>query len=114
MTHDLPALTENAAKRLVFLAQKQQTPGLALRLRVDSGGCSGFQYHFSLQSDAPAAEDTVVEKAGAVLRVDAVSLAFVAGAEIDFVSDLSGERFTVKNPQADSACGCGVSFAVKI
>ena len=106
-------LTPNAAKRIHYLAQKEAQQGLFLRLAVDSGGCSGFKYTFKLESDNQP-DDIIIERDGAKLVVDPASLPFVEGSEVDFVSDLSGESFQVKNPMADSSCGCGTSFAVKI
>lgn len=106
-------LTANAAKRINFLSGQQAGAGQFLRLAVDSGGCSGFKYTFKLESNS-AADDLVIERDGAKLVVDQASLPFVEGSEVDFVSDLSGESFQIKNPQADSSCGCGTSFAVKI
>lgn len=108
-------LTPNAAKRIRSLAEKQGEPQRALRLAVDSGGCSGFQYKFDLvEAHKASAEDCVIERDGAKLVIDMVSLGFVRGSQLDFVSDLSGERFEVKNPQAESSCGCGSSFAMKL
>lgn len=107
-------LTPNAAKRIRFLADKQAQAGLFLRLAVDSGGCSGFKYNFQLEEKPTTDEDVIVERDGARLVVDKTSLTFLEGSEVDFVSDLSGESFQVKNPMADSSCGCGTSFAVKI
>lgn len=107
-------LTQNAAKRIRFLSQQQAQAGLFLRLAVDSGGCSGFKYNFQLEEKPTTADDIIVERDGAKLVVDKTSLSFLEGSEVDFVSDLSGESFQVKNPMADSSCGCGTSFAVKI
>lgn len=107
-------LTQNAAKRIRFLKEKQAQAGLFLRLAVDSGGCSGFKYNFNLEDNEPTPDDIIVEQDGATLVVDKTSLTFLDGSEVDFVSDLSGESFQVKNPMADSSCGCGTSFAIKI
>ncbi len=107
-------LTPNAAKRIHFMAEKQAKPGLRLRLAVDSGGCSGFKYIFNLEDAAVTPDDIVIERDGATMVVDKTSLSFLEGSEVDFISDLSGESFQVKNPMADSSCGCGTSFAVKI
>lgn len=106
-------LSSNAAKRILFLARKDAQEGLFLRLAVDSGGCSGFKYNFKLESNSNA-DDIIIEHDGAKLVIDPASLPFVEGSVVDFVSDLSGESFQVKNPMADSSCGCGTSFAVKI
>ncbi|NDE91406.1 MAG: iron-sulfur cluster assembly accessory protein [Alphaproteobacteria bacterium] len=107
-------LTPSAAKRIRFLAEKQAQPDLHLRLAVDSGGCSGFQYKFKLEQTAPNADDVVIEEGGAKLVIDQASLPFIDGSVVDFISDLSGESFQVKNPMADSSCGCGTSFTVKM
>lgn len=96
------------------MAEKQAKPGLRLRLAVDSGGCSGFKYIFNLEDAAVTPDDIVIERDGATMVVDKTSLSFLEGSEVDFISDLSGESFQVKNPMADSSCGCGTSFAVKI
>lgn len=106
-------LTSNAAKRILFLSEKEGKSGLSLRLAVDSGGCSGLQYKFNLENTITG-EDTVFERDGARLVVDTTSLGFVDGAEVDYVSDLSGESFQIKNPLADSSCGCGSSFSMKL
>ncbi len=106
------SLTSAAAARIKFLATKQGNAALALRLMVDSGGCSGLQYKFSLDGKT-AADDVVVETDGAKLLVDKISLDYLKGSAVDFVSDLSGEMFMVRNPNAESGCGCGASFTVK-
>ncbi|HVY13456.1 MAG TPA: iron-sulfur cluster insertion protein ErpA [Alphaproteobacteria bacterium] len=113
MNTTAPHLTDNAAQRIQALRQKEGQPALFLRLRVDSGGCNGFQYRFSLES-AQNADDESFEHSGARLVVDKASLPFLNGAKIDYVSSLSGESFQVKNPSADSSCGCGSSFSPKI
>jgi iron-sulfur cluster insertion protein len=107
-------LTPNAAKRIRFLADKDGNTHLSLRLAVDSGGCSGFKYTFNLDSSPAAHDDVIIERDGAKLLVDPTSLTFVTGSVVDFVSDLSGESFQIKNPLADSSCGCGTSFAPKM
>ena len=111
MTQNLE-LTEKAASRIHALRAKEGNPALVLRLLVDSGGCSGFQYKFSLE-DTQKPDDCIFTRSGAALVVDPASLDFLKGAQIDFVSDLSGESFQVKNPNAESSCGCGTSFSAK-
>jgi iron-sulfur cluster insertion protein len=112
MTQAVPlALTERAAKRILELASEEAQPGLMLRVAVSGGGCSGFQYGFTLD-DAVNPDDKVVEKAGAKLVIDDISLGMLAGAEIDFVEELVGSSFAIRNPNATSSCGCGNSFAV--
>ena len=105
-----PTLTEAAAARIAAIAQKQAKPAI-LRLSVDGGGCSGFQYKFGMAEDADA-EDAVSEKAGVRLVVDPVSLELVAGSTVDFVESLGGSAFRVENPQAAAGCGCGSSFGI--
>ena len=103
-------LTESAAKRVAWIAQRQSKPAI-LRLAVDGGGCAGFTYKFEL-AEAQDVEDTVVELDGVKLVVDPVSLELVRGSAVDFVEDLGGAAFKVTNPNAQSGCGCGSSFSV--
>lgn len=104
------SLTENAAKRVAWIAERQQKPAI-LRLAVDGGGCAGFTYKFELAAD-PESDDEVVETGGVKLVVDPVSLDLVKGSAVDFVEDLGGATFRVTNPNAQSGCGCGSSFSV--
>jgi iron-sulfur cluster insertion protein len=104
------ALSPSAAARVAAIAARQDKPAI-LRLSVEGGGCSGFQYRFGL-ADGTDGDDTVVETDGVRLVVDAVSLDLVRGAEVDFVDNLGGAAFRVHNPQAASGCGCGSSFAL--
>jgi len=103
-------LSPSAAARVAAIAEKQGKPAI-LRLAVEGGGCSGFQYRFGL-ADAPDAEDIVTETAGVRLVVDPVSLDLVAGCVVDYVESLGGAAFKVENPNATAGCGCGSSFAV--
>ncbi|MDP8916709.1 MAG: iron-sulfur cluster insertion protein ErpA [Pseudomonadota bacterium] len=103
-------LTESAARRLRELGAAEGR-ALMLRVAVEGGGCSGFQYVFDLV-DRAEPEDVRIERDGAAALVDDVSLPFLAGSEIDFVDELVGAQFKVKNPNAASSCGCGVSFSV--
>jgi iron-sulfur cluster assembly accessory protein len=107
--HDI-ALTPAAAARVAAIAERQHKPAM-LRLSVDGGGCSGFQYRFDL-ADGVEADDTIAETDGVKLVVDAVSLDLVRGAQVDFVESLGGAAFRVENPNAASGCGCGSSFSV--
>lgn len=107
---DIPSLTPAAAKRVAWIAERQSKPAL-LRLSVEGGGCSGFQYRFDL-ADAPDADDSVSETDGVRLVVDPVSLDLVAGSTVDFVESLGGAAFRVENPQAAAGCGCGSSFGI--
>lgn len=104
------ALTPAAAARVAAIAARQNKPAL-LRLSVEGGGCSGFQYKFGL-ADAPEADDSVAETDGVRLLVDQVSLDLVRGCTVDYVESLGGAAFKVDNPVAASGCGCGTSFAV--
>ncbi|WP_029935387.1 iron-sulfur cluster insertion protein ErpA [Sphingomonas sp. UNC305MFCol5.2] len=104
------ALTPAAAARVAAIAAKQSKPAI-LRLSVEGGGCSGFQYKFGF-ADAVEADDTVAELGGVQLVVDSVSLDLVRGAQVDFVDSLGGAHFNVTNPNAASGCGCGTSFSV--
>lgn len=103
-------LSPNAAARVAAIAAKQAKPAI-LRLSVEGGGCSGFQYQFGLADEAEA-DDAVTETAGVKLVVDPVSLELVAGCVVDYVESLGGAAFRVENPQATAGCGCGSSFAV--
>lgn len=104
------ALTSSAAARVATIAAKQGKPAI-LRLAVDGGGCSGFQYRFGF-ADSVEADDTVSERDGVRLVVDSVSLDLVRGAAVDYVEELGGAAFRVTNPNAASGCGCGSSFSV--
>ena len=105
------SLSESAARRVGELKRQESVPGAFLRLAVSGGGCSGFQYGFSFD-DQRQDDDRVFERDGVQLVIDAVSLELVKGAEIDFVEDMMGASFQVKNPNAASSCGCGNSFSV--
>ena len=83
----------------------------ALRVSVEGGGCSGFSYKFDL-IDGPTSEDIVIERDGAVVAIDPVSIMYMGGSEIDFVDDLMGQSFQIRNPNATASCGCGTSFSV--
>ncbi|HJM51572.1 MAG TPA: iron-sulfur cluster insertion protein ErpA [Alphaproteobacteria bacterium] len=107
----LPTLTENAAARIKFLMEQEDEADAMVRLAVDGGGCAGFQYGFSFDHTV-AEDDVVVERDGARLVVDSMSLEFLQGAEVDFIEDLIGSAFAVKIPSATSTCSCGTSFAV--
>jgi len=104
------SLTENAAKRVAWIADRQSKPAI-LRLSVDGGGCAGFQYKFGL-ADAVESDDTIAEQDGVRLVVDSVSLDLVRGSAVDFVENMGGASFRVTNPNAASGCGCGTSFSI--
>ncbi|MFP7570476.1 HesB/IscA family protein [Marivita sp. S2033] len=103
-----PKVTDRAFERLSEIGAKAD--GKALRVAVEGGGCSGFQYEIKL--DAPAEDDLVLEGCGEQVVVDAVSLPFLANAVIDFSEELIGARFVIENPNASSSCGCGTSFSM--
>lgn len=103
-------LTPAAAKRVAWIAERQQKPAI-LRLSVEGGGCSGFQYRFDL-ADTAELDDNVSETDGVRLLVDPVSLGLVGGSTVDFVESLGGAAFKVENPNAASGCGCGSSFGI--
>ena len=109
LAHDI-ALTPAAAARVAAIAAKQGKPAI-LRLAVDGGGCSGFQYRFGF-ADAAEPGDTVAETDGVRLVVDETSLDLVRGCSVDYVESLGGAAFRVNNPVAASGCGCGSSFAI--
>jgi iron-sulfur cluster assembly accessory protein len=109
MTHTL-TLTPAAAKRVAMIAEKQTKPAI-LRLSVEGGGCSGFQYKFDLAEGADS-DDAVSETDGVKLVVDPVSLDLVGGSVVDFVESLGGAAFRVENPNAAAGCGCGSSFGI--
>lgn len=103
-------LTPNAAKRVAAIAEKQEKPAI-LRLAVEGGGCSGFQYRFGLAEEVES-DDVAVKESGVTLVVDEISLDLVRGSAVDFVESLGGNAFQVTNPNAASGCGCGSSFSV--
>ena len=103
-------LSPSAAARVAAIAEKQGTPAI-LRLSVEGGGCSGFQYKFGL-ADAPETDDLVTETDGVRLVLDPMSLDLVDGCVVDFVESLGGAAFRVENPNAAAGCGCGSSFSV--
>ena len=103
-------LADSAARRLAKLGEAEGHP-VMLRVAVDGGGCSGFQYRLELV-DAPEADDLVVRRDGQAAVIDPVSIPFLKGSEIAYVDELAGAQFVVRNPNAASSCGCGVSFSI--
>jgi iron-sulfur cluster assembly accessory protein len=103
-------LTERAARRIGEILEAEPA-GTMLRILVEGGGCSGFQYKFNLDRDR-ANDDLVLARDGATVLIDPVSVQYMAGAEIDFVDDLIGASFKINNPVASASCGCGTSFSV--
>jgi iron-sulfur cluster insertion protein len=104
-------LTDSAVRRIAMLKGQEQAANALLRIAVSGGGCSGFQYGFSFD-DQQNEDDVVFERDGVGVVVDNVSLDLLNGAEIDFVEDLMGAAFQIRNPNAASSCGCGNSFSI--
>jgi iron-sulfur cluster assembly accessory protein len=110
MSESAVTVSDRAARRIAeIVAGDPATP--MFRVSVEGGGCSGFQYKFDLVAER-AADDLVIEKGGARVLIDPVSLPLLNGSEIDFVDDLMGAAFKVTNPNATASCGCGTSFAI--
>jgi iron-sulfur cluster insertion protein len=104
------SVSPTAAKRISFLASKEAKP-MMMRVAVLGGGCSGFQYNFSFEEQKND-DDLLIERDGAAVVVDATSLELLKGSELDYVEEMVGSAFQVKNPNATSSCGCGNSFSV--
>ena len=104
-------VSERAARRIGDIL-KGEPAGTMLRVSVEGGGCSGFQYKFDMERAQAADDDLVIARDGATVLIDPVSQQYMAGSEIDFVEDLIGASFKVKNPNATASCGCGTSFAL--
>ena len=104
-------LSARAARRITVLIDEEADPGTMLRVSVSGGGCSGFQYGFAFETEQRP-DDIAIERDGVVALVDQVSAGYMAGAEIDYVEDLIGASFQVRNPNAVSGCGCGTSFSL--
>lgn len=104
------SVTESAARRIAYLASKEAKP-VMMRVAVLGGGCSGFQYNFSFE-DQRNDDDLVIERDGASVLVDSTSLELLKGSQLDYVEEMVGSAFQVKNPNATSSCGCGNSFAM--
>jgi iron-sulfur cluster assembly accessory protein len=103
-------VTERAAQKIGEILRREPA-GTMLRISVEGGGCSGFQYRFDTERER-APDDVAIEKSGATVLIDPMSLSYMAGSEIDFVDDLIGSSFKVNNPKATASCGCGTSFAL--
>ncbi len=103
-------LTDSAAKRIAQILAKE-AEGSKLRISVEGGGCSGLQYKYDIVTDQED-DDLVLAKNGATVLIDSMSLNYMDGSEIDFVSDLMGQSFQIHNPNAVAGCGCGASFAI--
>ena len=105
-------ITDNAAQQVAYLIslEEQTSSPLHLRISVSGGGCSGFQYHFTL--DAVTADDEIYEKNGISVAIDTASLGLLSDAVIDYTQDLTSSQFVIKNPNATASCGCGNSFSI--
>ena len=103
--------TEAAANKVNALVDEEKNPNLKLRVSIDGGGCSGFQYGFAFDENV-SDDDTIIEKNGATMLVDVSSMQYLNGSEVDYLEGLEGARFVVNNPNAKSTCGCGSSFSV--
>jgi iron-sulfur cluster assembly accessory protein len=110
MTEPNVTITERAARRIGAIL-KSEGDGAMLRISVEGGGCSGFQYKFDIER-AQASDDLVIARENAIVLVDPSSAPFLAGSEVDFVDDLIGASFRVNNPNATASCGCGTSFSI--
>jgi len=110
MTIETVTLSDSAAKRIAVIL-KTDAEKKAMRVSVEGGGCSGFSYKFDLVGDADD-DDLVLEKGEAKVLIDSLSLVYMSGSEIDFVDNLLGQSFQIKNPNAVASCGCGTSFSV--
>jgi iron-sulfur cluster insertion protein len=104
-------LTDSAIRQIAKILSQDEHKGLMLRVSVSGGGCSGFQYGFTFD-DTRGENDLVIERDGATVLIDDVSLELLDGAKIDYVEDMIGASFAIKNPQAKTSCGCGNSFSV--
>lgn len=102
--------TEDAAAKVLELIEEEQNDALKLRVYVQGGGCSGFQYGFTFDEDQQD-DDTAVDKDGVRLLVDPMSFQYLIGAKIDYKDDIDGARFIINNPNASTTCGCGSSFS---
>jgi iron-sulfur cluster assembly accessory protein len=111
MDREIVTLSDNAVRRIAKILAAEPA-GTSLRVSVVGGGCSGFQYRYDLVRDPPASDDIVLSRDGARVLIDAISLDYMGGSEIDFVDDLIGQSFQVRNPHAVAACGCGTSFSI--
>ncbi|MFY8211403.1 MAG: iron-sulfur cluster insertion protein ErpA [Candidatus Nanopelagicus sp.] len=103
-------ITQNASAKITEILAEENNPALKLRMYVQGGGCSGMSYGFSLD-DVQNEDDFIITSGSASVLIDAMSSQYVEGAEVDYVDDLSGSRFSIKNPQAQTTCGCGSSFS---
>ena len=104
------SVTDSAIRRIATILSKEQD-GSMLRISVSGGGCSGFQYNYDLVTEKEP-DDLIIDKDGAIVLIDPVTQQYMEGSEVDFVDDIMGQAFQIKNPQATASCGCGTSFAL--
>lgn len=104
-------VSEAAIKRIAHILSREKG-GKSLRISVEGGGCSGFSYKYDLVDDDRSEDDLVVERDGATVLIDSISVQYMEGSEVDFVDDLMGQSFQIKNPNAVASCGCGTSFSI--
>lgn len=105
------SMSDSAARKVRSLIEEEENDQLKLRVYITGGGCAGFSYGFSFDENAKE-DDTVVEKGGVTMVVDALSIQYLAGSEVDYTEGLQGARFVIHNPNAETTCGCGSSFSV--
>ena len=108
---DAITITDSAATKIADLLAEENNPKLCLRTFVQGGGCSGFQYGFTFDEEQNE-DDFVIEKGGVKILIDSMSYQYLVGAEINYTEDVMGSSFTIKNPNAQTTCGCGSSFSV--
>ena len=104
-------LSDSAVRRISRILSGEPA-GTSLPVSVEGGGCSGFQYKYDLVRDQPGTDDVVLARDGATVLIDSMSLQYMGGSEIDFVDDLMGQSFQIRNPLASASCGCGTSFSI--
>jgi iron-sulfur cluster insertion protein len=104
-------ITDSAQTKIADLLAEENNPNVKLRTFVQGGGCSGFSYGFTLDEEQHE-DDFVIDKDGVIVLVDSMSMQYLQGAVIDYIEDLSGSQFTIKNPNAQTTCGCGSSFSI--
>ena len=109
---DAPVTVSESAGRRIAAIVSRNPDKKALRVSVEGGGCSGFSYKYELTDAAPRADDQVIERGGGTVYVDPVSAMYMGGSEIDFIDELMGQSFQVRNPNATANCGCGTSFSI--
>ena len=109
---DMISITDSAVKKIREIIAEEQDPNLKVRMFVEGGGCSGFQYGFTLDDEGVQDGDFDIEKDGVHILVDGMSAQYVQGAEVDYTESVTGSQFAIRNPNATTTCGCGSSFSV--